>query len=94
MRVLILFTVPEIEQGLSEAANSKVTVSFTPHLMPMVIAEFSSSSSSFPAQQVILLGCVFFTCVTFFDTEPWYAIDYLCGNGSRSDNSGFERTPW
>lgn len=27
---------PEIEQGLSEAANSKVTVSFTPHLMPMV----------------------------------------------------------
>ncbi|KAK4378400.1 hypothetical protein RND71_000262 [Anisodus tanguticus] len=27
--------VPEIEQGLSEAANSKVTVSFTPHLMPM-----------------------------------------------------------
>lgn len=27
--------VPEIEQGLSEATNSKVTVSFTPHLMPM-----------------------------------------------------------
>ncbi|RXH88151.1 hypothetical protein DVH24_042222 [Malus domestica] len=27
--------VPEIEQGLSDAANSKVTVSFTPHLMPM-----------------------------------------------------------
>ncbi|CAN4112273.1 unnamed protein product [Withania somnifera] len=27
--------VPEIEQGLSEAANSKVTVSFTPHPMPM-----------------------------------------------------------
>ncbi|KAL6211646.1 hypothetical protein ACLB2K_016869 [Fragaria x ananassa] len=27
--------VPEIEQGLSGAANSKVTVSFTPHLMPM-----------------------------------------------------------
>lgn len=27
--------VPEIEQGLSEAVNSKVTVSFTPHLMPM-----------------------------------------------------------
>ncbi|KAL7246803.1 hypothetical protein ACSBR2_001835 [Camellia fascicularis] len=27
--------VPEIEQGLSEAANSEVTVSFTPHLMPM-----------------------------------------------------------
>ncbi|CAH9079720.1 unnamed protein product [Cuscuta epithymum] len=27
--------VPEIEQGLSEAANSKVTISFTPHLMPM-----------------------------------------------------------
>ncbi|KAK4729817.1 hypothetical protein R3W88_022805 [Solanum pinnatisectum] len=27
--------VPEIEQGLSEAANSKVTFSFTPHLMPM-----------------------------------------------------------
>ncbi|XP_057996330.1 probable N-acetyl-gamma-glutamyl-phosphate reductase, chloroplastic isoform X2 [Hevea brasiliensis] len=27
--------VPEIEQGLSDAAGSKVTVSFTPHLMPM-----------------------------------------------------------
>ncbi|XP_047325693.1 probable N-acetyl-gamma-glutamyl-phosphate reductase, chloroplastic [Impatiens glandulifera] len=27
--------VPEIEQGLSEAAISDVTVSFTPHLMPM-----------------------------------------------------------
>lgn len=27
--------VPEIEQGLSDASNSKVTVSFTPHLMPM-----------------------------------------------------------
>ncbi|XP_010096166.2 probable N-acetyl-gamma-glutamyl-phosphate reductase, chloroplastic [Morus notabilis] len=27
--------VPEIEQGLTDAANSKITVSFTPHLMPM-----------------------------------------------------------
>ncbi|XP_042493822.1 probable N-acetyl-gamma-glutamyl-phosphate reductase, chloroplastic [Macadamia integrifolia] len=27
--------VPEIEQGLSDASLSKVTVSFTPHLMPM-----------------------------------------------------------
>ncbi|XP_078178053.1 putative N-acetyl-gamma-glutamyl-phosphate reductase isoform X2 [Carex rostrata] len=27
--------VPEIEQGLAGVANSKVTVSFTPHLMPM-----------------------------------------------------------
>lgn len=27
--------VPEIEQGLADCANSKVTVSFTPHLMPM-----------------------------------------------------------
>ncbi|XP_010941855.1 probable N-acetyl-gamma-glutamyl-phosphate reductase, chloroplastic isoform X2 [Elaeis guineensis] len=27
--------VPEIEQGLSDASHSKVTVSFTPHLMPM-----------------------------------------------------------
>ncbi|URE45835.1 WD domain, G-beta repeat [Musa troglodytarum] len=27
--------VPEIEQGLSDASNSKITVSFTPHLMPM-----------------------------------------------------------
>ncbi|CAA3000742.1 probable N-acetyl-gamma-glutamyl-phosphate reductase, chloroplastic [Olea europaea subsp. europaea] len=27
--------VPEIEQGLSDAANSEVNVSFTPHLMPM-----------------------------------------------------------
>ncbi|KAF7840877.1 putative N-acetyl-gamma-glutamyl-phosphate reductase, chloroplastic [Senna tora] len=28
--------VPEIEQGLSDAARSKVTVSFTPHLIPMI----------------------------------------------------------
>jgi N-acetyl-gamma-glutamyl-phosphate reductase len=27
--------VPEIEQGLSDVSQSKVTVSFTPHLMPM-----------------------------------------------------------
>lgn len=27
--------VPEIEQGLSDASRSNVTVSFTPHLMPM-----------------------------------------------------------
>ncbi|XP_048497457.1 probable N-acetyl-gamma-glutamyl-phosphate reductase, chloroplastic isoform X2 [Beta vulgaris subsp. vulgaris] len=27
--------VPEIEQGLSDVARSKITVSFTPHLMPM-----------------------------------------------------------
>lgn len=27
--------VPEIEQGLSDVAGSKITVSFTPHLMPM-----------------------------------------------------------
>ncbi|KAK9112961.1 hypothetical protein Scep_020480 [Stephania cephalantha] len=27
--------VPEIEQGLSDASETKVTVSFTPHLMPM-----------------------------------------------------------
>eukprot|EP00268_Persea_americana_P045527 TRINITY_DN46448_c0_g1_i2.p1 TRINITY_DN46448_c0_g1~~TRINITY_DN46448_c0_g1_i2.p1 ORF type:complete len:354 (-),score=55.48 TRINITY_DN46448_c0_g1_i2:285-1346(-) len=27
--------VPEIEQGLTDASNSKVTISFTPHLMPM-----------------------------------------------------------
>lgn len=26
---------PEIEQGLSEAAGEQVTISFTPHLMPM-----------------------------------------------------------
>lgn len=26
---------PEIEQGLSEAAGEKVTISFTPHLMPI-----------------------------------------------------------
>lgn len=30
-------SVPEIEQGLSGAANTKITVSFTPHLMPMVL---------------------------------------------------------
>ncbi|KAK6946165.1 Semialdehyde dehydrogenase, NAD-binding [Dillenia turbinata] len=27
--------VPEIEQGLKDAANAEITVSFTPHLMPM-----------------------------------------------------------
>ncbi|XP_042454560.1 probable N-acetyl-gamma-glutamyl-phosphate reductase, chloroplastic [Zingiber officinale] len=27
--------VPEIEQGLTDASNSRVTVSFTPHLIPM-----------------------------------------------------------
>jgi N-acetyl-gamma-glutamyl-phosphate reductase len=27
--------VPEIEQGLCDAANSEITISFTPHLMPM-----------------------------------------------------------
>ncbi|KAK8580103.1 hypothetical protein V6N12_070387 [Hibiscus sabdariffa] len=27
---------PEIEQGLSDAAQSRITVSFTPHLMPMI----------------------------------------------------------
>lgn len=31
-----LVSVPEIEQELSDAANSRVTVSFTPTLMPMV----------------------------------------------------------
>ena len=31
-------TVPEIEQGLTDAAQSKVTISFTPHLMCMVSA--------------------------------------------------------
>jgi hypothetical protein len=29
-------TVPEIEQGLTDAAESKITISFTPHLMCMV----------------------------------------------------------
>ncbi|XVE92667.1 hypothetical protein REPUB_Repub01dG0119300 [Reevesia pubescens] len=33
---------PEIEQGLSDTAHSKITVSFTPHLMPM--AELLNSS--------------------------------------------------
>ncbi|KAF4366868.1 hypothetical protein F8388_013933 [Cannabis sativa] len=28
--------VPEIEQGLSDAADSKITISFTPHLMPII----------------------------------------------------------
>lgn len=28
--------VPETEQGLADAARSNVTISFTPHLMPMV----------------------------------------------------------
>lgn len=32
----LVISVPEIEQGLAGVANSKVTVSFTPHLMPMV----------------------------------------------------------
>jgi len=33
---ILLYAVPEIEQGLADAAGSKVTVSFTPHLIPMV----------------------------------------------------------
>ncbi|KAJ0010553.1 hypothetical protein Pint_34485 [Pistacia integerrima] len=37
----VLNAVPEIEQGLSDAAHSKITVSFTPHLMPMVIVALS-----------------------------------------------------
>jgi len=32
----LLYAVPEIEQGLADASGSKVTVSFTPHLIPMV----------------------------------------------------------
>lgn len=36
IQYLFCFAVPEIEQGLSDVAQSKVTVSFTPHLMPMV----------------------------------------------------------
>lgn len=39
----MLTAVPEIEQGLSDAANSKITVSFTPHLMPMVIINLLNS---------------------------------------------------
>ena len=34
---ICLITVPEIEQGLSDAVGSDVTISFTPNLMPMVI---------------------------------------------------------
>jgi len=33
---ILLSAVPEIEQGLADAAGSEVTVSFTPHLIPMV----------------------------------------------------------
>lgn len=36
----LVISVPEIEQGLAGVANSKVTVSFTPHLMPMVYMFF------------------------------------------------------
>ncbi|RYR34548.1 hypothetical protein Ahy_A10g049498 isoform B [Arachis hypogaea] len=43
--------VPETEQGLSDAAHSKVTISFTPHLMPMVSHALGSVLSDiiFPA---------------------------------------------
>jgi N-acetyl-gamma-glutamylphosphate reductase len=34
--ILLWITAPEIEQGLADAAGSKVTISFTPHLIPMV----------------------------------------------------------
>ncbi|GKV21253.1 hypothetical protein SLEP1_g31251 [Rubroshorea leprosula] len=34
--MLITLLVPEIEQGLSGAAHSKITLSFTPHLMLML----------------------------------------------------------
>jgi hypothetical protein len=33
---VLLFAVPEIEQGLSDAAGKPVQISFTPHLIPMV----------------------------------------------------------
>lgn len=33
---ILWFSVPETEQGLANAARSKVTISFTPHLIPMV----------------------------------------------------------
>jgi N-acetyl-gamma-glutamyl-phosphate reductase len=38
--------VPEIEQGLTDAVGSEVTVSFTPNLMPMVLS--SSLRLNFP----------------------------------------------
>ena len=51
--------VPEIEQGLSDVAGSKVTVSFTPHLMPMVMI-CSLCCSFYPS---FLLENVIFACL-------------------------------
>lgn len=39
-----IISVPEIEQGLSDASRSIVRVSFTPHLMPMVNIQLRSCS--------------------------------------------------
>ncbi|CAA3000744.1 probable N-acetyl-gamma-glutamyl-phosphate reductase, chloroplastic [Olea europaea subsp. europaea] len=73
--------VPEIEQGLSDAANSEVNVSFTPHLMPMVTLNLRFIVCSF----VLSLSVLYFS----YSPESWYAINYICGNGPRSVNSGF-----
>lgn len=43
---------PEIEQGLTDAARSKVTVSFTPHLIPMVRMDLG------------VLTYIFFSCLS------------------------------
>lgn len=55
---LFCFAVPEIEQGLSDVAQSKVTVSFTPHLMPMVRIISSLFSIVFHLKPFIDLHCL------------------------------------
>lgn len=54
--ILRYFLVPEIEQGLSDVAKSKVTVSFTPHLMPMVIITLGCANK-------VHLGIIFLLAV-------------------------------
>lgn len=54
-----MYAVPEIEQGLADAAGSKVTVSFTPHLIPMVGSA---------------LSCDIFSCFLSKLTKFYFAI--------------------
>lgn len=54
-----MYAVPEIEQGLTDAAGSKVTVSFTPHLIPMVGSA---------------LSCDIFSCFLSKITKFYFAI--------------------
>lgn len=67
---------PEIEQGLSEAAGRSVTVSFTPHLVPMNRGILSTIYASLDAG--ITADDVRRALVDFYQGEPFVTI---CGAG-------------